>query len=344
MAHWLRERERQVYCLAGYAGTGKTTLAKHLAEGLDGQVAFVAFTGKAAHVLRSKGCADASTIHNLIYRLVGEKDDRRPEFELNRDSRARDLRLIVADECSMINQQTGNDLLSFDVPVLALTDPAQLPPINGAGYFDNRPPDFMLTEIYRQALDNPIIAMSKTVREGGRLAPGSYGNSRVINLAAADNSHLNADQILVGRHVTRRNINSGIRARLKHLGAYPVKDDKLVCRRNDYRLGMFNGSLWTVAADPKRDRDDLVIKLVDGDERRTVLTNVGYFDHTKVDNSAREYLELDYGYALTVHSAQGSEWDKVWLRDESCCFDAPARWLYTAITRAAKQITIVRRE
>ena len=73
VAAWLKARPGsrgtpQVFRLFGYAGTGKTTLARHLAEGVDGRVVFGAFTGKAALVMRRKGCADASTIHSMIYR------------------------------------------------------------------------------------------------------------------------------------------------------------------------------------------------------------------------------------------------------------------------------------
>jgi exodeoxyribonuclease-5 len=347
VARWRRSGDRQVYCLAGHAGTGKTTLAKHFASGLDGRAAFVAFTGKAAHVLRRKGCAGATTVHNLIYKLVGERD-KKLEFELNHASRARDLGLIVADECSMIDEQMARDLMSFGIPVLVLIDPYQLPPINGGGYFTNTRPDFLLTEIHRQALDNPIIAMAATVREGGRLEYGRYGDSRVIKLTG-DIDSLAADQILVGTNRTRRTINLGIRSeRLNYRGAYPVNGDKLVCLRNDYAEGLLNGSLWRVTADPIRRQDDLSIDLVDDDgegEKRAVVTHAGYFDGSGVENQFQEYLEFDYGYALTVHKAQGSEWDNVLLHDQSRYFHPDAaRWLYTAITRAARQITVVVRE
>ncbi len=65
---WRRSQDEQVFRVFGFAGTGKTTLARHVAEGCDGPVLFAAYTGKAAHVMRTKGCHDASTIHSLIYR------------------------------------------------------------------------------------------------------------------------------------------------------------------------------------------------------------------------------------------------------------------------------------
>jgi exodeoxyribonuclease-5 len=53
--------------------------------------------------------------------------------------------------------------------------------------------------------------------------------------------------------------------------------------------------------------------------------------------------EFDYGYALTAHKSQGSQWNNVVLYDESWCFREDwKKWLYTGITRAAIKITIVK--
>src|SRR5215212_1240576 len=185
VADWLRRGDRPVFRLFGYAGTGKTTLARHIAEGVDGDVAFGAYTGKAALVLRTKGCADASTIHSLIYRSR-ESDEGGPQFVLNRQSQAAKAALIVIDECSMVDEELGRDLLSFGTPVLVLGDPAQLPPVKGGGFFTTELPDVMLTEVHRQARDNPIIRLSMTVREGGRLEPGIHGESRIIRRREID--------------------------------------------------------------------------------------------------------------------------------------------------------------
>src|SRR6266404_9279040 len=86
VAEWLKAKPGQgnvplVFRLFGYAGTGKTTLARHLAEGVDGKVLYAAFTGKAACVMRSKGCRGASTIHRLIYKPPESKEEQ-PSFEL----------------------------------------------------------------------------------------------------------------------------------------------------------------------------------------------------------------------------------------------------------------------
>jgi len=113
-------------------------------------VLFAAFTGKAACVMRSKGCHSASTIHSLIYK-ARETGEEMPSFELWDDAPASKAKLIIIDECSMVDGELARDLLSFDVPLLVLGDPAQLPPIQGGGFFTDAKPDAMLTEVHRQA-------------------------------------------------------------------------------------------------------------------------------------------------------------------------------------------------
>ena len=198
VGQWLRKGEPQVFRLFGYAGVGKTTLARHIAEGARGDAAFAAFTGKAALVLRSKGCVGATTIHSLIYN-ASEGADGAPSFTLNRDGPASRAGLIVIDECSMVDEELGRDLLSFGKPILVLGDPAQLPPVRGGGFFTAAEPDVMLTEIHRQAEDNPIIRLAGAVRRGEELPYGDYGAAKVIrrNEIAAP-MVLDADQVLVG--------------------------------------------------------------------------------------------------------------------------------------------------
>ena len=182
VATWLKDKPGSngtppVFRLFGYAGTGKTTLARHLAEHADGEVKFAAFTGKAASVMRGKGCQGASTIHSLIYR-ARESGEEIPSFDLWDEAPASKAELIVIDECSMVDAELGRDLLSFGVPLLVLGDPAQLPPIQGGGFFTEAEPDAMLTEVHRQAADNPIIRLSMDIRAGEYLEPGRYGEYR----------------------------------------------------------------------------------------------------------------------------------------------------------------------
>src|SRR3981189_2651696 len=205
VADWLMAKPGKsgtppIFRLFGYAGTGKTTLARHIADGVDGEVKFAAFTGKAALVMRNKGCDNASTIHSLIYR-ARESGEETPTFELWDDAPASKAKLIVIDECSMVDAEWGRDLMSFGLPVLVLGDPAQLPPIQGGGFFTAAGPDVMLTEVHRQAADDPIIHLSMAVREGRRLEPGTYGDSQGVRKAERfPDRVLAADQVLGGRH------------------------------------------------------------------------------------------------------------------------------------------------
>src|SRR5246127_3487498 len=190
VADWLKAKPGragtpQVFRLFGYAGTGKTTLARHVAEGVDGEVKYAAFTGKAALVMRNKGCDGASPTHPLTSR-PRESDSEQPSFELWDDAPASKAKLIVIDECSMVDAELGRDLLSFGAPLLVLGDPAQLPPIQGGGFFTNAEPDAMLTEIHRQALNDPIVRLSMDVREGRALEVGQYDQTEVVRRDALD--------------------------------------------------------------------------------------------------------------------------------------------------------------
>jgi exodeoxyribonuclease-5 len=349
VADWLRRGDRPVFRLFGYAGTGKTTLAKHIAENVDGEVAFGAYTGKAALVLRTKGCTEASTIHSMIYRSR-ESDENGPQFVLNRQSPASKADLIIIDECSMVDEELGRDLLSFGQPVLVLGDPAQLPPVKGGGFFTEGEPDVMLTEVHRQAKDNPIIHLSMQVREGGRLEPGTYGESRIIRRREIDaNAVTAADQVLVGLNKTRRLYNTRLRELNGYRDPMPAAGEKLVCLRNDKTKGLLNGGTWSIQA-LRGIRNDFIRMdvLPDDDARRRsveVAVHKAFFEGTGEEVPfvlRKESDEFTYGYALTVHKAQGSQWDDLVLFDESYAFrEHRSRWLYTALTRAAEKVTVV---
>jgi exodeoxyribonuclease-5 len=370
VARWLENsRGRPVFRLFGYAGTGKTTLANSFAHEFGGVVRFASFTGKAALVMRRKGCDGASTLHSLIYKTV-ERPDGTVEFVINRESELATAELLIIDEVSMVNEELGRDVLSFGVPVLVLGDPAQLPPVKGAGYFTTEKPDVMLTEIHRQAFDNPIVRMATTVREGGRLrlgefsAQGSEHTSRVIKRAdLTQRMVMSADQVLVGLNKTRMGTNGKMRSVLGRPADRPVEGDRLVCLRNNKDKGLLNGGLWEIEmAEITTDICDLMIKSLDDPAdggQVPVQVPLSFFITGDCDlppRARRQFDEFTYGYALTVHKSQGSQWDDVLIMDESHSFgkavangsgDADTgdtfrqQWLYTAITRAAESVTIV---
>lgn len=351
ISNWLSKRNEQVFYLAGYAGTGKTTIAKKLSQQADGKTVFAAYTGKAAVVMRKSGCIDANTIHSTIYKSVRDEMTGKYTFHFDHAGVCSDAGIIVIDECSMVGEDIGADLLRYDKPVLVLGDPAQLPPVKSGGFFTNREPDMMLTEIHRQAEGNPIIQLATMVRNGHRPAINTYGQSAVIDSTSITTDMVSeADQVLVGRNNTRELYNGRLREILNLPKPLPVAGDRLVCLKNDHNLGIFNGGIYTVhKVDNTQGGDtiELLIKSEDFPESDFVDVEVRkeFFVGGWKDIPWQELMGLQqftYGYALTVHKSQGSQWGNVVLFDQSGMFgSAWRRHLYTGITRASEKITVV---
>jgi exodeoxyribonuclease-5 len=344
------------FYLAGYAGSGKTSIALQLIESLTKhdkpiKYAFAAFTGKASLVLEKKGCRPSSTIHRLIYKMVCDEQGRpvRP-LEFRRRSKA-DLEhkydLLILDECSMVNAEVAGDLLHFDIPILVLGDPGQLPPVEGTGYFTERAPDFFLSEIHRQALESPILKLATSARQGIPLPSGQYGES-LVSRDASDTSLLYShDQVICGMNKTRTSLNREMRSHLGFDQKLPMKDDKLICLKNNWDVdGMMNGSLWKVKTIEKLAKNRLALVLSDWDNPKTVVeveTHACFFEQVDPPKG-KEWAGLTqftFGYAITCHKSQGSQWDSVLVLDESAVFrEDSEKWLYTAITRAAERVTV----
>lgn len=355
---WLADRSGpQIYRMFGFAGTGKTTLAKELASCVNGHVLYATFTGKAALVLRKKGCDDASTIHSLIYKPVEDPFTGHTEFKLNPDSALAFSNLLIVDEVSMVGEDLALDLLSFGTRILVLGDPEQLPPVKGEGYFINSRPDTMLTEVHRQAADNPIIRMSMDIREGRGLALGTYGESQVLARSSISKEELRemvlaSDQLICGMNKTRQSFNHRIRE-LKGLSGrndsrHPVVGERLICLRNNKLKGLFNGGLWEVSSVfSRRGKLEMIVASLDdpGSIPADLVVPEEFFFGTENTLDWRERKKIDeftLGWALTCHKTQGSQYDCPIVFDESSVFREDARkWLYTACTRAAEKVTVI---
>lgn len=386
---WFYRSPKQTFVLTGYAGTGKTTLLKHVvlnALGLvpDVSAAFVTPTGKAATVLIRAGIA-ATTLHRLIYQSQVYEE----EVEVNgkkitiekltfkrRESIDKDIKLIVLDEASMVSDEIIMDLANFGVKLLLCGDNAQLPPVEG---LNNclKTPNFCLTNIVRQELNNPIIKLSQMAREGEYIPYGRYGNTvavvsrRTFEGEKRRQSLLRANQIICGINKTRAQINDEVR-RYKGLGILPQTGDKLICTQNnwetyidtDMRFNLVNGIIGT-AYDTFYDVEKAIGFMqfmpdfldeycpealpfdagifIDGNYR---YRRSDYFEKTDENGEpvgAFTLNRFEYGYCISCHKAQGSEFDNVIVFDESYAFkEDKNRWLYTAITRAKKKLIIVR--
>jgi exodeoxyribonuclease-5 len=383
VGRWLHDPTApQIFRLFGYAGTGKTTLARYLAEQEDGLTLFAAYTGKAASVLRERGCLQASTLHSLLY-SVRDKDRsellrlrallagmepkhpdyletkameraevervRAPSFSVNEESVLKDASLLVVDEVSMVGERIGRDVENFKKKVLVLGDPAQLPPVKGGGYFTDCTPDILLTEIHRQAADNPIIRWATLARRGEVIPFGDAGLAKKFKREKINDAWLarSAGQILCGKNETRRNLNTKIRKQLGRKSPYPEDGDSLVCLMNDHKLGVLNGVICSAHgnATTETEHADSIAMNIHYEGRILYDQEVDEAPFRGMDGDPfRKFLQLDYGYALTVHKSQGSQWKTITLYDDGFGKRDPEvrrRWLYTAITRAEHQLNIV---
>ncbi len=360
----------QYVTLGGYAGTGKTTLIavirKELAKRDPGlKVGFVSFTGKAARVLQSKireGDGQyrqdtVSTIHALIYTpVVNEKEEvigwkKKDEIESN---------LIIVDEASMVDLGIWEHLVSYGVPLIVVGDHGQLPPIKGE-FSLMQSPNIRLEEIHRQAREDPIISLSIEARTSGFIAPGKY--SRYVRKYSPEDpetaevmeemlSNYTSDTlILCGYNKTRKHLNTYIRNALGFDDSHPMVGDRVICLRNNHRSRIYNGMLGTIRRIAVSSARSYEVDIdVDG-QRETytgIISSEQFGQDTALNFTQNRALYhgmdlFDFGYALTVHKAQGSQAKKVMLFEERFARmtdDQWRRWLYTAVTRAERELYI----
>ena len=370
--------------IAGYAGSGKSTLVKFIVEALNldpkEDVAYIAFTGKAATVLQQKGCPNAVTAHKLLYKAKPLPNGSYKFYP--RDVLEQDYKVIIVDEVSMLPRQLWEQLLRHHVYILAMGDPFQLPAINPDD--DNRvleKPHVFLDEIMRQAQDSEIIRFSMWIREGKPLAQYPCVGEQVQVLNKGDlvsGMYEWADQIICSTNRKRIEINNYMR-QLKGFGPEPEIGDKIISLRNHWdwssdqgTWALTNGSIGTIEY---FDTQQIWVPryIYNGGPIPYMFTNMVLddgekFNYVPVDytclttgeplldskqtyrlNQNKELLEapfeFSYAYAITCHKAQGSQWPKVmvfeeWFPNESL---EHARWLYTAGTRPEEKLLVIKK-
>ena len=294
-------------------------------------------------------------ISKLQLRLA---DIHKPTFLLNEQSLVRDADLIVLDEVSMVGPEMAADLLAFGKPILVLGDPGQLPPIKGTGAFTEAKPDIMLTEIHRQAGESAIIRLATMARQGIDIPPGEH-DAHVWKLprnAVRPEQMLRGGQVICGRNDTRRWLNSQIKQAAGFPAPYPAgQDEKLICLKNRHDLSLVNGMFVSLAE--IRHESDVAFSATITTEDGVVISGRHRFykghydDHVRYDRErlTRDYREMrgliesSWGYAITCHKAQGSQWENVVVYDDGLSRTAEDRnrWLYTAITRAERGLVIL---
>lgn len=366
-------------CIAGYAGTGKSTLVKFIVAALDideNYVAYVAYTGKAAKVLREKGCRDAMTAHRLLYQSFPRTDG----TFYHKIKRPLDwpYKLIIVDEISMLPKELWDLLLSHNIHVICLGDPFQLPPIGeDNGVLKN--PHIFLDEIMRQEEESEIIRLTMDIRDGKELKLFKGNEVQIIHPRDIIGGMYGwADQIIVAKNITRRTINSQMRKMLFETDSeIPVEGDKIICLRNNWEtineIGdvLVNGTIGTISnihynknnpfLHPEMRADFLSDDYSEAEAKTSPLDL--YFNDLNIDYkllttgeetvTAKNFkrfpkifrpITFDYGYCITCHKSQGSEYNKVLVFEEYLKGNDHARWLYTAATRAKEKLVIVKGE
>lgn len=378
-----RYLEKEKYSvISGFAGSGKSTLVKFIISALgqydvdpDEDVCYCAFTGKACEVLRKKGNSNISTLHKLLYKsrqLPNGKWMRIPTTSIP-------YKILVIDEISMVPIDMIQLIAKFDVYCICLGDPFQLPPIDKKS--DNHlldSPHVFLDEIMRQAQESEIIRVSMAIRNGEPLSTFKGKEVQILNSNELTSGMLSwADQTLVATNEKRNQINNFIRESKGFPKDEIVKEDKIICLRNYWETiseqenALVNGSIgycsqtfdtflrlpnWAGGYNIKvcnttlrTDDNDIYSNL--SLDKTMILTGkkcVDWKTAYKMEKGKKTKgllpLECAFGYAITTHKAQGSQWDNVLVIEEKFPFNKEehARWLYTAVTRSSKKCVLIR--
>ena len=379
-----RYKAHEAYtCISGYAGTGKSTLIKFIiaALGLEPeQVCYVAYTGKAAQVLKQKGCPNPYTAHKLLYRA---KPMPNGTFKFEpKPALSEGLEVIIVDEVSMLPKEMWLRLLSHRIHVIACGDPFQLPPIDKDSdnhVLDN--PHIFLDEIMRQAYDSEIIRFSMWIREGKPINEFPASGQQVMFVKPEEivtGMYDWADQILCATNAKRNAINMNMR-QIKGFGPEPAVGDKIISLRNQWEF--FSNSVadpapltnGTIGVIQNTDLYNMTVPFWISEKKIPILytnmidENGDVFHYIPVDytslTTGEKFLtgkqefqmrknpkcpdppfEFAYAYGITCHKAQGSEWGKVMVYEEGFPYEKTehARWAYTAATRASEKLVWVR--
>jgi exodeoxyribonuclease V len=364
-----------VLTVGGYAGTGKTTLISIWRRYMHKtkpklRIGFVAYTGKASRVLAltlqkfgGTFTKDSiGTIHSLIYAPLTNKAGAITAWKLKQYV---PVDLIVIDEASMVDGELFEDLLSYGIPIIAVGDHGQLPPIGNTINL-MASPDLVLTQIHRQAKGHPIIDLSVRVRNGEQIGVGVFGPGvRKLDWAELETREVVDEMlasysinlmVLVGYNASRVRLNQSIRHMLGFYEPGPQAGDVVICLKNNWDKNIYNGMLGVINhLRPLKEGNllhwyDAKIAMTDSDDHYAGRISAYQFNQTNtlnkvngVDTQAMGDL-FDFGYALTVHKAQGGQAPEVLLFEERNKYmsdDDWARWLYTGITRAQERLTII---
>lgn len=357
--------------IAGFAGTGKTTLVKFIISALNipqELVCYTSYTGKATLVLREHGCLNAITAHKLLYKSYMNKDG--TFINIPKPVLEHRYSIIVVDEISMLPKKMWDLLLNHGIYILALGDPGQLPPIGEDNHVLDKPHIF-LDEVMRQAKESEIIQLTMDIRNEKPLKYHMGKEVRIISKSeVCSGLYKWADQIIAGKNITKNIINMQMRDILNFKSKDLEDGDKIICLRNNwdilssYEEPLVNG-LIGIAKNPKIKDDFFVGKkivldfypdsfyknqnelykdiAIDEKLLRTGEASINSSNFKKFPKSVSKGIQqFDYAYCITCHKSQGSQYNKVLVFEERLKSTEHKKWLYTAATRAKEKLIIVK--
>lgn len=364
-------------CLQGGAGVGKTAATKAICdlwERCGGKVLLAAVPGKAALRLSRSTHRLAMTLARLRLQLLRREaleqemadtdkstDKLRLAKQLEKlvsiDSRT----LVVVDEASMLDLVTAVQLLRLmpdGAHLLLVGDEGQLPPVNFGLIFHRLVQDDEITArlvtVHRQTEESGIPTVAAAIRQGVMPTFGPYrGFGTGVSLVECADEMLQSAVLQIWAQVarqddepplilspTKEDRDAGVHALNKALhdsrkgdkdelkgyfAQWFCVDDPVVFLRNDYEKGLFNGMLGKVVA---LDLDaELATVQFDGYEGPHVLAK-------------EDLIDLQLGYALTGHKAQGDQAPVVIIPLYRSRV-VESGWLYTAVTRAQRMVVLI---
>ena len=320
---------KEITIVGGRAGTGKSTIIKHLIELLP-NFAVCAYTGKAANVLKRRGIA-AKTIHSLIYKA--REEDGQVIFSL---APSLDCDGIIVDEASMVSKEIYEDLKHFKKPIIFVGDHGQLEPI-GEKFNLMQNPDFRLENIHRNA--GEIAFFADHIRRGYKASSwehkvGSGGKVSFLNKNNYKDYVLEVDQIICAYNKTRCELNKFVRRQLGR-GDLPEPGDRVMCLRNNSFHKLFNGMQGTIS-----DVFDNILCFQTDDSYYEISYDKNTFNQTKYEFefNIESPNPFDYCYAITCHKAQGDQFEKILVVEQKCDLWDHKKWAYTAASRAVNKI------
>ena len=363
---WAHASEKGWVSLCGEAGTGKTMLLANfiLPEIVLNQklkVAVATPTARAARVLASKLSSEVKaqlrhlgTIHSLMYHPVF--DGFGNIINWKKKGHLDDIDIVVIDECSMVDEDMERDLESLEVPIIAVGDPFQLKPINGQSTWMQEP-SVLLEQVHRQALDSPILRLAHYVKNNKKLPDylHTYGVMQHLSLSQAKHSILQSYEdygksntaIACYTNNNRCKVNTCIQ-RMLFGDTTPQVDTQIVCLRNYHQHAIYNGDRGVITA--IKDHNSMYKTAIDfdcGNKTKDIQTESACFGQPQASKLLIEEsrnLIVDYGYCLTAHKLQGSQFDEVFIiKDIHKTCDDYASWMYTAITRSINKLHFISR-